>query len=120
MSEDACILLPAQRQLVEATVDAHCRVKGWELFAVNCRSNHIHVVVAAPLMPKMIRSQLKAWCTRRLKEDEVAQGVLPEQVRENWWAERGSGRYLNDELSLEAAVIYVLEGQDGSRFRSEG
>ena len=32
-------------------------------------------------------------------------------VRQNWWTQRGSKRFLNDEASLEAAVRYVLEGQ---------
>jgi hypothetical protein len=35
-------------------------------------------------------------------------------IRENWWAERGSQRYLNHDKDLEAAVLYVRDGQDGS------
>lgn len=31
--------------------------------------------------------------------------------RENWWAERGSIRYLNNDDDLEAAVLYVRDGQ---------
>jgi hypothetical protein len=37
--------------------------------------------------------------------------VSESSIRENWWAERGSRRYLGDEQSLEAAIRYVLEGQ---------
>ena len=33
------------------------------------------------------------------------------KVRENWWTERGSDRYINDLVSLEWAVLYVEEGQ---------
>jgi hypothetical protein len=33
-------------------------------------------------------------------------------IRENWWAERGSQRYINDEDSLAAAIRYVRDGQD--------
>jgi hypothetical protein len=55
--------------------------------------------------PKKIRSDLKAWATRCLKERF-------DSTRENWWAERGSTRYLNDDRSLEAAVLYVQEAQD--------
>jgi hypothetical protein len=36
-------------------------------------------------------------------------------VRENWWTERGSIRFIGDEESLEAAILYVLEGQDRPR-----
>src|SRR5262247_2784418 len=45
MTEDACRLDPEQRKMVELTIADHCRIRGWELHARNCRSNHVHVVV---------------------------------------------------------------------------
>ena len=63
MTEDACRFDPEQRQLVEATIAEHCRIRGWTLFAVNCRSNHVHVIVASRTHRKTVRSELKAWCT---------------------------------------------------------
>jgi REP element-mobilizing transposase RayT len=111
MSEDACRLDEQQRTVVEETVSEHCRVRGWELYAVNCRSNHVHVVVGASIRPETVRSQLKAWCTRKLKTLEQQRwGASP--VRENWWAERGSRLCINDEDGLEAVIQYVREGQD--------
>ena len=112
MTEDACILTSDQRELVETTVHEHCEIRNWELFAVNCRTNHIHVVVAGNRSPKEIRGQLKSWCTRRLKEQQRDRGVLPADIRDNWWAERGSARHLNDSNSLEAAIRYVRDAQD--------
>jgi REP element-mobilizing transposase RayT len=115
MTEDACRLDPQQREAVHQQIAETCRHRGWQLHAVNCRTNHLHVVVTAPVDPKVVRSQLKAWCTRKLKS--LAGALDPAAtVRENWWAERGSQRYLNDEVSLEAAIIYVRDGQDGPRF----
>jgi REP element-mobilizing transposase RayT len=106
MTEDACRLTPEQRQAVEQQIAETCRHRGWHLHAVNCRSNHIHVVVStATASPKKVRTDLKAWATRCLKANF-------DHRREQWWAERGSIRYVNDEASLEAAIIYVLEGQD--------
>ena len=106
MTEEACRLSADQRRAVEAQLAETCQHRRWHLHAVNCRTNHVHVVVSAPeTPPKKIRSDLKAWATRCLKE-----GFDP--TRENWWAERGSVRYLNDEKSMEAAVIYVLDAQD--------
>jgi hypothetical protein len=70
LTEDACLLDKEQRRLVEQTVADHCRVRGWVLHAVNCRSNHVHVVVTARLDPDGVRAQFKSWCTRRLKELE--------------------------------------------------
>jgi len=113
MNEDACILSVAQRELVEVTVADHCRIRGWELHAVNCRTNHLHIVVSADRHPDEVRNQIKAWCSRRLKEYEQdrAPGYAT-NVREKWWAERGSRRFINDEESLEAAILYVRDGQD--------
>ena len=109
MTEDACRLSVEQREAVEKQIAETCRHRGWHLHAVNCRSNHVHVVVSAGrVRPKKIRSDLKAWATRCLKEQFDA-------TRENWWAERGSIRFVWDDSSLEAAVMYVAEGQDRPR-----
>ena len=115
MTEDACLLNADQRQVVEATIAEHCRIRNWVLHAVNCRSNHLHVVVTAPgYHPDVVREQFKAWCTRRLKEHAHTNPTRQRgsQVRDQWWAERGSKRYINDPDSLEAAIFYVRDGQD--------
>jgi len=112
MTEHACVLDAEQRRLVEKTIVDHCRMRGWELHAVNCRTNHVHVVVSADRHPDDVRRQFKAWCTRRLKELERERSCGRElTVRENWWAQRGSRRCINDEESLEAAILYVRDGQ---------
>ena len=109
MTENACRLSPEQRKAVERQIAETCRHRGWQLHAVNCRSNHIHVVVSATdTRPKKIRTDLKAWATRCLKEQFDA-------GRENWWAERGSIRYLYDGDGLRSAFLYVTEGQDRKR-----
>jgi REP element-mobilizing transposase RayT len=129
MTEEACILDQEQRQVVERTIADHCRIRGWELYAVNCRTNHLHIVVATSRDPDEVREQFKAWCTRKLKELEhtrkltrrASEGtsesypengvVVDEPIRQNWWAERGSCRWIGDEESLDAAIRYVLDGQ---------
>ena len=67
MTEDACYLSPEQRDAVEKQVAETCGHRGWTLHEVNCRTNHLHVVVTARAHPKVVRSHLKAWCTRKLK-----------------------------------------------------
>jgi len=120
MVEGACLLDLEQRRAVENQIAETCRLRGWHLHAVNCRTNHLHMVLTAAIAPRTARSQLKAWCTRALKKlDEersrcggsTRRGAL----RENWWAERGSQRFINDMESLEAAILYVRDGQDKSR-----
>ena len=109
MAEPPCHLSDGQRRLVEETIADHCRIRGWYLHTVNCRTNHVHVVVAAQAYhPEVIRDQFKAWCTRKLRERQQSRY---ETVRKNWWTERGSERYINDEQGLEAAILYVRDFQ---------
>jgi hypothetical protein len=109
MTEPACTLDKQERDIVEQTVAEHCRIRDWMLHAVNCRSNHAHVVVSAGRHPEEVRDQFKAWCTRTLKE---LQSSRSPNRRVKWWTERGSQRYLGDAESLEAAIHYVLETQE--------
>jgi REP element-mobilizing transposase RayT len=119
MTENACRLDPEQRAAVNGQVAETCRYRGWTMHAVNCRSNHLHVVVTASVPPEIVRSQLKAWCTRKLKA--LAQSKqISGPVRVNWWAERGSQRYVNSERNLEEAVVYVRDLQDANPKRERG
>src|SRR5205823_12278157 len=98
-----------QRRSVEAQITETCRLRGWTLHVVNCRSNHVHAVVTADVDdPDRIRIDLKAWATRTLKKNF-------DPRRESWWAERGSIRYLNSDEDLFAAIRYVRDGQDIER-----
>ena len=108
LAESAWTLDPDQRRLVEKTVADHSAIRQWVLHAVNCRSNHVHVVVTAPDRPiELPREQFKAWCTRRLKERQQARSA----VRENWWTERGWDEYIDDDDELAIVNTYVWEGQ---------
>jgi REP element-mobilizing transposase RayT len=117
MTSNACRLSNNQRAIVQRTIVEHCRIRGWTLHVVNCRTNHVHVVVTANIEPKAVRDQLKAWCTRKLNEclqpDELS-AVRP-RTKRKWWTERGSCRYINHEDDLETAIVYVRDGQDQAR-----
>lgn len=105
MADDACILSISERQLVEMQAAETCAHRGWALHAVNCRSNHMHLVVSArDTHPNKIRVDIKAWCTRRLKAHDPG--------RKHWWAERGSQRYIFSEERLRAVIHYVTTAQD--------
>ena len=95
------------RQIVADTIADHCRHRGWDPFAVNVRSNHVHVVVAAgEVPPERVLSELKAWSTRRLREAGYATSTT------RLWTRHGSTRYLWNDRSVESAVAYVCHGQD--------
>jgi REP element-mobilizing transposase RayT len=105
MSADAVILTPVQRELVQSVIAEHAAFRGWELHAVNCRRNHVHVVVSAAGRPiELPREQFKSWTTRRLKE-------LSGGERSDWWTERGWDVYIDDLDDLAAVVEYVPDGQ---------
>ncbi|WP_238388603.1 transposase [Roseimaritima ulvae] len=113
MVESAVFLDLEQRQIVESVVREHCEIRRWTLHAVNCRTNHCHVVVSAPNYDgEQVRDQLKSWGKRRLKKRERQLGVSEEILREHWWTRKGSVRYLFDDDSLVAATEYALDAQD--------
>ncbi len=112
MSESLVVLDNHQRQIVNEVVQKHCAVREWSLHAVNCRSNHCHVVVTAPHYDgELVRDQFKAWAKRRLKEQQPT--PLPgNKTREHWWTRKGSVRKLFDNDSVDAATSYALDAQD--------
>ncbi len=113
MNEDAITLDLEQRRIVTETITAHCAVRQWLLHAVNCRSNHVHVVVTANACAIEIpREQFKAWSTRKLKEGQRHQGVADAALRKTWWTQRGWDVYIDDEDHLQEVIAYVLERQD--------
>jgi REP element-mobilizing transposase RayT len=112
MTEQAVVLNDSQRSLVERTIREVCQFRKWIVYAINVRSNHVHVVLSADLPPEQVLSQLKAWCSRRLSE----QAGLPAKEdsrngRKRWWTEHGSTKWINDENYLQNAIRYVNEGQ---------
>jgi REP element-mobilizing transposase RayT len=112
MTESSFILTEEQRRIVEQTIADHCRIRKWTLHAVNCRTKHVHVVVTADCDIRVVREQLKAWCTRRLKEHQRASAKNEQiELRDNWWTERGWDEYIDNEQALAAVVEYVQEGQ---------
>ncbi len=106
---------PAARAVVAAALRDHATFRGWELVAVNVRSNHVHLVIrAADVSPERMMTEFKAWATRRLRE----QRLVTAEARV--WTRHGSTRYLWRAEEIEAAAEYVLHGQDGpGRARKE-
>lgn len=106
MTESACRLSPDQRAAVHDQIAETCRIRTWTLHAVNCCTNHVHVVVSGgrETAGHTLRETLKAWTTRRLRGMDAS--------RRQWWTERGSVRPLFDEAALEAAIVYTVDGQN--------
>ena len=82
-----------------------CEVRGWQLIAINVRTNHAHFVVNAPVAPEPLLNMLKATATRALRRA----GPLGPSARA--WSRHGSTVYLWNDRDVEDASAYVLFGQ---------
>jgi REP element-mobilizing transposase RayT len=100
------LLAPHDRLAVEEACREHCAFRGWELFAVSARSNHVHVVVAANERSQKVRDQLKANATRCLRQQK--QPLIAERT----WTRGGDCETLDSDEDIEMAVLYVTEAQD--------
>jgi len=106
MKGEAVLLEPNDREAVEEACRKHCLHRGWQLLAVNARTNHVHVVVAADASPQTVRDQLKANCTGALRRQAEPLNV------ERTWTRGGDCEILDTDDEIEAAVLYVIEAQD--------
>lgn len=101
------LLSDAQRDVVEQECRGHCDHRNWHLWAVSARTNHVHAVAtAADCSGKTIRDQLKANCTRGLREQWSVFCDRPV------WTVGGDWECINNENDLETVCQYVNEAQD--------
>ena len=96
---------PARREAVRGAIERTCVLRDWRIWALNVRTNHVHLVVTADRRPEDVLSSLKAWATKAL----VASGLAA--PGERIWTRHGSTRYLWSEADVAAAGTYVGEGQ---------
>jgi len=102
------LLTGAQRKAVEAALGEMCRVRRYDLLAVNVRTNHVHAVIAAARPPEPILDALKAYATRKLRRE----GLMSATTKP--WVRHGSTRYLWKEEQVANAIAYVMydQGED--------
>jgi REP element-mobilizing transposase RayT len=99
------LLDTAQRACVDKAVRSMCRTRGYGLFAINVRTNHVHTVISAAAKPEGIINALKANATRELRENRLV------DLNTSVWSRGGSRRYLWKQHHVDAAIDYVLFGQ---------
>ena len=93
------------REAITVAIGEVCEVRGWNLLALNVRTNHVHLVVQSDASPERAMSQFKSYATRRM----VSEGLFPADARP--WARHGSTRYLWNDQDVEDAWAYVIHGQ---------
>ena len=93
------------RDAIGLAIKEVCEIRGWNLIALNVRSNHVHVIVQCEAAPERALVDFKSYATRRL----VLGGLFAPNARV--WARHGSTRYLWDDGDVEDAWRYVVHGQ---------
>lgn len=103
-AEPFLINAQARAEIERAMVDLS-EFRGWELLAVNVRTNHMHVVVSAGQSAEKVMGNLKAYATRALRQAGLVDNGRP------IWARHGSTRYAWNEHQAWRCVVYTLEQQ---------
>jgi REP element-mobilizing transposase RayT len=108
LSQSPYLIESGARGVIEDTLAEVYTHRDWYLAKFNVRTNHLHVVVCGIERPEKMLGDLKAYCTRRLREAAIV--AKARRV----WTDSGSTRYLWDADDLAAAVDYV-ENRQGPR-----
>ncbi len=108
--QDSFILDRKQRTVVDESIRKSCDVRGFRLLALNVRSNHVHVVVAAQEKPEKILTRFKRFSTRALR----GKGLVGNNRK--IWSRGGSRRYLWKRRYVDLAIDYVVYGQGKLEF----
>jgi REP element-mobilizing transposase RayT len=94
-----------ERSLVENAIVQVCAVRRYHLFALNVRTNHVHLVVSNGGNVERMMDSFKAYSTKAFR----TAGLVVRHVRP--WSRHGSTRYLWTEEHIATAVDYVLNRQ---------
>jgi REP element-mobilizing transposase RayT len=105
MVEPPYVLDAPRRTVVCDAIVALAHNKGWYLWAVHVRSNHVHVVISAERDPERLMSDLKA----RASGDLTRAGF--EYADRRRWTRHGSTKHLFAEDVLAEKIHYTLDEQ---------
>ncbi|REJ77351.1 MAG: hypothetical protein DWQ47_13265 [Acidobacteria bacterium] len=107
MGQAPFVLGHQERRIAEEVIREVSEHRGYGMFALSIRTNHIHVVVAASHSPERVMNDFKAYITRRFRKLGLA------SAKRKVWSRHGSTKYLWTEDAIEKAVDYVLNGLGG-------
>ncbi len=94
-------LTARRRAAIDAAIRETCKIRKWNLWALNTRTNHVHTVVSANCDPEIVLNAFKANATRKMREAGCWQsGKTP-------WVRKGSKKWLWTQEALIGAIVYV-------------
>jgi REP element-mobilizing transposase RayT len=112
LRHEILLLSEQHRERVKSEIEDHCEFREWRLWIANPRTNHVHVVVTAPgFAGDVVRDQLKANCTRGLRQQDHRFADRPV------WTVRGDWQCVNTDDDLEQAIQYAGEAQDRMEYK---
>ncbi len=94
-----------ERTSISEAIAEVCRVRHWQLCALNLRTCHLHVVVLGQASGDRMMNDFKAYATRRL----VVSGLA--RPGQKLWTRGGSVRLIRTAGSLERACAYARDHQ---------
>jgi len=107
LKHEVILLNDEHRKVVRSEIEFHCNNRAWKLWVVNPRTNHVHVVVtASEYTGERVRDQLKANCTRGIRQIDIRFTDRPV------WTTKGDVQFLKTTVDLERAIDYAGEAQD--------
>src|SRR5205807_8984819 len=72
VKQTAILLDDNQREVVRGAIAEVCKYRGYDLKAINVRTNHAHAVVSAQSKPEPIINAFKSYSTRKLREPDYS------------------------------------------------
>ena len=105
LHESPLVLDHEAREIILNALIAVCSHRQWTAHALHIRTTHVHAVISGQAPPERMLSDFKSYATRALRR------ALGPGERHQYWTRHGSTRYLWNEVSLRAAIDYVLNGQ---------
>lgn len=106
LKRDPVLLNEKQRACVTKAIRETCRIREWNLYALNVRTNHIHLVVSAGSRTAgSMLNAFKANATREMRKSGLW------LLKTSPWSDKGSNKNLWNDSSIVEVIDYVLYGQ---------
>ena len=96
---------PARRAAANEAVRETCAIRKWPLFALNVRTNHLHIVAATDIPARRAMVAFKANATRAMRESGCW------TLDRSPWARGGSAKLIWSLAALERTIHYVVSRQ---------
>jgi REP element-mobilizing transposase RayT len=108
MVQPPYVMSASERDIVCQAIVELARDRGWRLWAVHVRSNHVHAVVSAERDPDRIMSDMKGRASR-----DLTQAGFDGSERRRW-TRHGSTQHLFRDDEVAVKIRYTLD-QQGDR-----